>query len=732
MFEVIRKKISSVLKLYSKNELKYDNIKICLIYLIIGFAWILFSDRAANIIAKNNDMLLMINTYKGWLYVVVTAIMLYVLINIFINKVESTENKLHESYEELSAVNQELSAVNEELEAYVQQLTASEQELRINYDKIMESEEQYKNLINEMDQGLAIYEVVINENEDITDYIFLFANKNHEKLTGLNNKDLIGKPLSKIFPSIKEDLFPKFEHVVKTGEPLSYENYLEETDMNYHVIAYRPKQLQLAVIVTDITARKKSDDVLKASEYNFRNIFEASSDGILIVSNNEIIDCNLALVDLLGYDSKESILGKKQIELSPEKQPDGEFSEEKIFKIYKDISKNGNCKYEWWYKRVDGKILPVEIVMTNILLNGRIVFHSLWRDISERKQMEREMEYLSYHDQLTGLYNRRFFEEELLRLDVKRNLPLTVIMGDVNGLKLVNDSFGHSVGDELLKKVAEVISAGCRRDDVVARLGGDEFVVLLPKTDYYEAKEIVNRIKEKALKEKVESVEISISFGFETKISNEEKIEEILKKADDKMYEKKLMESQSMRWKTINAIVTTLNGKDKGEEEGSYKVSTLCKNLGIAIGLSKEDIDQLKSISLLRDIGKISIDEKIFNKPGKLTNEEWEEVKRHPEIGYRILCTVTSMTPIAGYVLAHHEKWDGTGYPKGLKAEEIPIQSRILAIADSYNAMRSERCYRNSLTEEDAIEELKVNAGIQFDPKLVRIFIEEILQKTFE
>jgi diguanylate cyclase (GGDEF)-like protein/PAS domain S-box-containing protein len=725
MLEVIRKKISSVLKINSKNKLKYENIKICIIYLIIGFTWILSSDRAANIIAKNNDMLLMISMYKGWLYVIVTAIMLYILINIFISKVELTEKKLHESYEELSAVNQEL-------EAYVQQLTASEQELRINYDKIMESEEQYKNLINEMDQGLAIYEVVINEKEDITDYIFLFGNKNHEKLTGLNNKDLIGKPLSKIFPSIKEDLFPKFEHVVKTGEPLSYENYLEETDLNYHVIAYRPKQLQLAVIVTDITERKRSEDALKASEYNFRNIFEASSDGILIVSNNEIIDCNLALVDLLGYASKESILGKKQIELSPEKQPDGEFSEEKIFKIYKNIAENGNCKYEWWYKRVDGKILPVEIVMTNILLNGRIVFHSLWREISERKQMEREMEYLSYHDQLTGLYNRRFFEEELLRLDVKSNLPLTVIMGDVNGLKLVNDSFGHSVGDELLKKVAEVISAGCRSDDVVARLGGDEFVILLPKTDYDEAKELVNRIKEKALKEKVESVEISISFGYGTKRLYKEKIEEIMKKADDNMYEKKLMESQSMRWKTINAIVTTLNRKDKSEEESSYKVSALCKSMAITIGLSKEDVDDVKTTSLLRDIGKISIDEKIFNKLGKLTKEEWEEVKRHPEIGYRILCTVPSLSQIADYVLAHHEKWDGTGYPKGLKGEEIPIQSRILAIADSYNAMRSERCYRNSLTEEAAIEELKVNAGIQFDPKLVRIFIEEILQKTFE
>lgn len=725
MFEVIKRKISSALNFESRNNLKYENMKICFIYLLIGFIWILFSDKVISIFTNNNEMLIKISTYKGWLYVIITAVILYILIKAFINKVEAAENKLQESYEELMAA-------NEELEAYVHQLTASEQQLRIHYDKVIESEEKYKSLVNEMNQGLAIYDAIPNEKGEYVDYKFIYANKVHEEITGLKNEELAGRLVSDIFPSIDAYIIDKFADVVMTGEPYSYENNLEETGKDYAVIAYRPKDGQLAVIVTDITEKKKAEDALRTSEYNFRNIFEASSDGILIVSNNEVIDCNLALVDLFGYDSKASILGKTLIELSPMKQPNGELSEEKISKIYKNVAQNGNCKYEWWYKRIDGKTLPVEIVMTNILLNGRIVFHSLWRDISERKQMESKMEYLSYHDQLTGLYNRRFFEEELLRLDVKRNLPLTIIMGDVNGLKLVNDSFGHTVGDKMLKKVAEVMTAGCRGDDVIARLGGDEFVILLPKADKHEAKEIVNRIKERALNEKVESVEISISFGYETKNSSVEKIEDILKKADDHMYEKKLLESQSMRWKTINAIITTLNGKDKWQEQNYYKVSNLCKDLGLAIGLSKDDIDELKTISLLRDIGKISIDERIFSKTGKLTEEEWEEVKRHPEIGYRILCTVTSMTQIAEYVLAHHERWDGKGYPKGLRGEEIPLKSRILAITDSYNAMLSERSFRKALSEDDAIEELKANAGTQFDPKLVKTFIEEVLNKPFD
>ena len=445
-----------------------------------------------------------------------------------------------------------------------------------------------------------------------------------------------------------------------------------------------------------------------------------------------MIDCNLAMVDLLGYDSKACILGKSLVEFSPEKQPDGELSKEKAFKMYKRLLKNGKCKFEWWYKRVDGKLLPVEVMMTTILLNGKKVFHSLWRDISERKQMENKLEYLSYHDQLTGLYNRRFFEEELKRLDVERNLPLTIVMGDVNGLKLINDSFGHAMGDELLKKVAEVIIKGCRTDDIVARLGGDEFVILLPKTDAYEAEQIIKRIKDLALKEKVGSIDISISFGYETKNNEEEKIQDIFKKAEDHMYKKKLFESPSMRGKTINAIITTLHEKNKREEQHSHRVSKLCKSMGKALGLSEDEIKELKTVGLLHDIGKIAIDENILNKPGKLTDDEWEEIKRHPEIGYRILSTVNDMSEMAEYVLAHHERWDGKGYPKGLKGEEIPLQSRIITIADAYDAMTSERSYRSALPEEVAIEELKKNAGIQFDPELVKVFIEKVLNKPFD
>ncbi|MFL0195392.1 PocR ligand-binding domain-containing protein [Clostridium sp. WILCCON 0269] len=343
---------------------------------------------------------------------------------------------------------------------------------------------------------------------------------------------------------------------------------------------------------------------------------------------------------------------------------------------------------------------------------------------------EREhLEYLSYHDQLTGLYNRRFFQKELHRLDVQRNLPLTIVMADVNGLKLINDSFGHTMGDELLKKAAEVITKGCRADDIVARFGGDEFVILLPKTDAYGTKEIIRRIKNIALKEKVGSFDIDISFGYGTKNDEEEKIEEIFKKADDNMYKSKIFESLSMKERTIGTIISTLYEKDEKEKQHSHRVSALCQSMGAVLRLSEGEIKELKTVGLFHDIGKIAIEKNILNKQEKLTDNEWEEIKRHPEIGFRILGTVSDMSQIAQYVLAHHEKWDGSGYPKGLKGQEIPLPSRIIAIADSYDAMVSDRNYHNALPEEVAVEELKINAGIQFDPALIRIFIEKVLNK---
>lgn len=593
MFELIKKRIYSILKISKDDSIKYDGIRITLMYFMVGFLWVYFSGIIANKVASNNELLLSIETYKGWTYVVVTSVLLYLLMSELIKKVELSEKKLSKSYEELSLV-------NEELEAYVQQLTASEDELRIQYEQIIESEEKYKNLVNKMQQGLAIYEAVVNNNDEIVDFKFLDANENHQKLTEKKNEDIFGKSIFEIFSYMDEYSLKRFINVMKTGETVSYERYYKDIEKNFEVTAYRPKELQLAVIVTDIT---------------------------------------------------------------------------------------------------------------------------------QRKQMENRLEYLSYHDQLTGLYNRRFFESDINLIDDEKNLPLTVVMADVNGLKLINDSFGHSFGDELIKKTSEILKRGCREEDIIVRLGGDEFIIFMPKIDTSDAEKFIKNIKAASVRENVNSVNISISFGYMTKRNKEENILEVLKKAEDYMYKKKVIESPSMRGKSINTIITTLHEKNKREEAHSYRVSKLCESMGRAINLEDDEINELKTVGLLHDIGKIAIEENILNKNGKLTEEEWEQIKRHPEIGYRILSTVNEMSDMARYVLAHHERWDGKGYPKGLTGEDIPLKSRIITIADSYDAMVSERSYRGALPKEVAIEELKKGKDIQFDSKLVNIFIEEVLTK---
>ncbi len=462
----------------------------------------------------------------------------------------------------------------------------------------------------------------------------------------------------------------------------------------------------------------ESEENLKKSEERNRAIVTAIPDVIFVVDKNAVFrDCETKDTSTLII-AKNDFIGKTLWEVLPPK-----IAEIGFIKIKAALQNNSLESFEYEINTLVGKKY-YELRVVKCRENEII---AISRDVTAERKNQKKIEFLSYNDQLTGLYNRRFFEEELNRLNKKENLPFTIVMADVNGLKLINDSFGHAIGDELLRKVAAVMLSGCGDKRIISRIGGDEFVILLPKTNALEADEILKNILVLASKEQVASINISVSFGFATKYYEEEDIFEIFKKAEDFMYKKKLFESPSMRGKTIGVIINTLHEKNKREEEHSNRVSEYCNCLGKAMNLPDGEIQELKTVGLLHDIGKIAIDENILNKSGKLTHEEWEELKRHPEIGYRILSSVNNMSEIAEYVLAHHERWDGKGYPKGLKEEEIPLKSRMISIADAFDAMISERPYKNSLSKETAIKELINNAGIQFDPELVKIFVEKVV-----
>jgi diguanylate cyclase (GGDEF)-like protein/putative nucleotidyltransferase with HDIG domain len=309
--------------------------------------------------------------------------------------------------------------------------------------------------------------------------------------------------------------------------------------------------------------------------------------------------------------------------------------------------------------------------------------------------------------------------------------PLTLAMIDVNGLKLTNDAFGHKMGDLLLESIANILKKECRQEDIISRIGGDEFVILLPKTDEQGAKKIIRRINNAVENEKIDNIVLSISVGFAVKEDESENINEIFSKAEDNMYRHKLSESTSMRSKTIDLIMHSLYEKSTRELLHSKRVSEICEAIAIKMNYEKSDINNLRVAGLMHDIGKIVIDEKIINKPEQLDNSEWDEIKKHPEVSYRILSSVNEFSKIADCVLEHHERWDGKGYPKGIKGEEILIDARIITIADAFASMTTNRPYTNALSTEEALEEIRRCAGLQFDPCISKIFVEQVCGKAW-
>lgn len=347
-------------------------------------------------------------------------------------------------------------------------------------------------------------------------------------------------------------------------------------------------------------------------------------------------------------------------------------------------------------------------------------------DMSERKKKEDEILYLNYHDAFTGLYNRRYFDKAKEQFDTEDKYPLSVIIGDINGLKVINSALGHAEGDKLILQIAKILKDCLRNGDILARSGGDEFSILLPNTSYEEADRVVNQIGRfcEEYKKNIldEAYHVSISVGCATKKVRDVSLTSIIKEAEESMYRHKLLQSKSLHSSIISSMKTTLFEKSQETEEHAQRLITLSKAIGQQLNLVEGQLNELELLSTLHDIGKIGISDNILNKPGKLNDEEWLEMKKHPEMGYRIAMSTPELAPIAEYILYHHERWDGQGYPGGKRGEDIPLLSRIIAIADSYDAMTSDRPYRKAMTQEDAFEEIRKNAGSQFDPYLCELF----------
>lgn len=304
---------------------------------------------------------------------------------------------------------------------------------------------------------------------------------------------------------------------------------------------------------------------------------------------------------------------------------------------------------------------------------------------------------------------------------------MSVIIADINGLKQINDALGHAQGDKLIIAISKILKDHMRQLDILARTSGDDFTILMPRTNTEEANRIMKVIEQACDETKTSAVyHTSVSLGCATKNDKREDINDILKLAEDNMYQHKLLKKESSHSSIIASMKASLFEKSQETEQHAQRLIILSKAIGQKLNLSDKLLNELELLSTLHDIGKIGVKDDILNKTGKLTPEEWAVMRKHPEIGYRIAISIPDLKPIAKYILSHHERYDGKGYPKGLKGEDIPLLSRIIAIVDAYDAMTENRAYRKAISKEAAILEIERNSGTQFDPKIAEIFIDII------
>lgn len=349
----------------------------------------------------------------------------------------------------------------------------------------------------------------------------------------------------------------------------------------------------------------------------------------------------------------------------------------------------------------------------------------VFRDVTKECHTQREIEYLSQHDAMTGLSNRYSLEKTIADLEASQQVT-SVIMIDVNGLKMTNDVFGHHVGDELLKQASHLCTQYCDEKASVVRYGGDEFLIILPDQDIDVAEGIIQNIQQTEVIVAGSELPLSLSLGYASATGEVGSIQAAIQQAEKNMYQQKLLNSKSYRNGIISTLLPTLYERSSETEEHSKRLETYSSAIAQKLELPSKEKDELVLLSLLHDIGKVGVNLAILNKPGKLTEKEWHEMRRHTEIGYRIARETPELAGISDFILSHHERWDGTGYPHGLKGEEIPLPCRIISVVDAFDAMTHNRVYRLAMSKKEALAEISRNKGKQFDPTIAQIFIDLI------
>ena len=591
-------------------------------------------------------------------------------------------------------------------------------------EALRESENKFRILTEESLVGTYLHQ----------DGVWKYVNRRFADVHGYTVEEMVDK-MATTELVVLEDLpiVEENRRIRESGEAVHYEIREKTKDgrtINVEIISsvinYQGKPAVIGTAL-DITDRKRTEKKLQESEQIFRQLAENVREVFYLFEVNAQDTLTLCYIS----PAYREIWGRSGESLYQEPRsycetvhPDdrdrvkkslGRKSREEVEEVYRIIRPDGSLR---WIK---DRSFPICDDSGN---GHRIV--GIAADITDLKVGEEKLRYLSLHDPLTGLYNRIYFEEEISRIEKARYESVGIVSCDVDGLKLVNDTLGHDQGDNLLVAAAQVIRESFREGDLVARIGGDEFSIILPNTTESAVENACQRIRESVENYNATHPELpmSISVGFAVSEGVYRNLKDLFKDADNSMYRKKLYHTQSIRSTIVKTLINTLKARDLGAERHVTRLEKLLTDMAALFGLEESTGPDLFLFAKFHDIGKVGVSDSILSKEGPLTSEEWAEVKRHCEIGYRIALSAPELIPIADWILKHHEWWNGQGYPLGIRGEEIPVECRLLAIADAYEALTSTRPYRKAYSHGEALAELLRHSGTQFDPRLLEKFVQ--------
>ncbi len=593
---------------------------------------------------------------------------------------------------------------------------------------------------NRAEMYLDIAGVIIGA-VDLNDAIILMNNDGC-KLLGYSKEDLMGKPWTADF--VTEYSRENTRHILaeicsgNVGDYINYENSIitaggEERVISWRNVALRNESGEIIGVLgsgIDVTEQRKTFNALRESERS-KSVLLSHLPGMAYRCSYDP-DWTMQFLSegcyaLTGYKTESFIHNR---DLSYNDIICDEYRKPLWDEWTRTLAAKEPFRYEYEINPAEGgKKWVWEMGQGVFGKNGSVeALEGIVIDITESKQQSIQIQHINDHDALTGLYNRSYYERAKERLEEEGNLPLSIIMADINGLRSINDDFGLATGDLLITETSKLLQKICSKNDILARTGGGEFSIISPDSDYNKANEIRKAIKN-SCEEYNSSVknnahELNLSIGYGVRLAKETRLEETEREAESFVDRQKLLNKKSHHSTILSSIMATMYARSNETEEHATRLGQISKMIGEKMNLTQSSLDELQLFSMLHDIGKIGIDDRILNKPGKLTPSEWERMKKHPEIGYVITMSSPEFAPIAKYVLSHHESWDGTGYPAGLRGVEIPLLARILAVADAYDAMTEDRVYRKALTKEAAINEIRKNAGTQFDPEIAKIFVD--------